>query len=437
MIAPTTRLVILAFVSIPLAIITLFVSAKAWVIPIAYIVSLLVLVVIDARSGLLSRHMSCAVTAPSHIYIGDTGRCVIHCETQGRGVDRPLEILLDANDRVPVPATLFQTLDDAGRGDVELAIKPIRRGILQLETLWVRWPGIFGLVWHRRIESLDITIKVIPDLGAVKRRALTVAGFTAYEGEKLSNKLGSGNEFDSLRDFQTGMDHRTIDWKHSAKHHRLVSKEFRTERNHNIVLVLDTGRLMREPLDGIPKIDRAINAGLVLAHQALTAGDRVGFLAFDASVRAFYSPQGGLNQFPALQTALSEIEYQSEETNFTLGMTYLLARIKRRSLIVVLTDFADTATTEVMVSTLGRVSIRHLVLFLSLHDRSGFDGPDTAVNDFDDVIRSVLVSDMEHERLVILDRLRQLGIHVLDTTRRRIDSDLINRYTTVKQQALI
>src|SRR5690606_37670883 len=132
------------------------------------------------------------------------------------------------------------------------------------------------------------------------------------------------------------------------------------ERNHQVVLAVDTGHLMSEPLVGIPKLDHAINAGLLLSYFSLRAGDRIGFYGFDSAVRTFLEPSGGLRSFPRLQQASAALDYNHVETNFTLGLGELQGRLTRRSLVVVLTDFVDTVTAEIMVENVLRLSRRHL-----------------------------------------------------------------------------
>src|SRR6185312_3335757 len=103
----------------------------------------------------------------------------------------------------------------------------------------------------------------------------------AMFGLKAQLETGDGSEFHALRELVTGMDRRTIDWKQSARHMKLLAKEFRTERNHPVIFAIDTGRLMCEPLQGAPRLDRAINASLLMAFVSLKLGDRVGLFGFD------------------------------------------------------------------------------------------------------------------------------------------------------------
>ena len=154
-----------------------------------------------------------------------------------------------------------------------------RRGQMHVDAVWLRWRGPLGLVeLTRRIEvgrAIDVRAQRArrAQLGAaVPRRA------RRSTASRCSEQKGEGTEFEALRDYVPGMDSRFIDWKHSARHRRLVCKEFRTERNHQIILAFDTGYLMVEPVDGLPRLDHAINAGLLLAWISLQGGDFVGLL---------------------------------------------------------------------------------------------------------------------------------------------------------------
>src|SRR3546814_4955369 len=108
----------------------------------------------------------------------------------------------------------------------------------------------------------------------------------------------------------------------------------RAERNHHVVLALDNGFLMREEIDGLPKIDHAVNAALAIAWAAAVGGDLVGLLAFDSRPRHFLPPEPGRRAFVKLRSRTAALDYETRETNHTLAMTHLLGRLQRRSLVV-------------------------------------------------------------------------------------------------------
>jgi uncharacterized protein (DUF58 family) len=233
------------------------------------------------------------------------------------------------------------------------------------------------------------------------------------------------------------MDSRTIDWKSSARHTRLVAREYRAERDHQIVLAFDTGHLMREPLDGIPKLDHAINAGLLLAYTALKTGDRIGLFAFDSKVRLFAEPRGGMGAFPRVRARTSELDYTREETNFTLAFTSLLGRLRRRTLVVAFTDFVDTVTVELMVENLARAAAKHLVLCVTLRDPELSRLARARPDDVAALHRSVVAEELERERAMVLSRLRKLGVHCLEVPSARVSVALVNRYLDIKRRELV
>ena len=203
------------------------------------------------------------------------------------------------------------------------------------------------------------------------------------------------------------------------------------------MLAIDTGRLMVESLDGIPKLDRGFQALLLLAYVSLKAGDRVGFCAFDARTRAFLAPASGFGVMGRVQNSFAALDYTTEETNFTLALTELSGRLRRRSLVVIVTDFVDTVTAELMIDNLGRMAQRHLLVFAALGNpalRRQFEQPP---QNLETAARAVLAHELMRERRAVFSRLRRLGVLCIETPAERLDSALISRYLAIKHRDLI
>ncbi|MEM6930911.1 MAG: DUF58 domain-containing protein, partial [Myxococcota bacterium] len=256
-------------------------------------------------------------------------------------------------------------------------------------------------------------------------------------GLKVERFAGDGSEFDALREFMTGMDRRTIDWKASARHTKLLAREFRAERNHQIVLAIDTGRLMAEPIAGLPRLDHAVHAALLLAWVSARHGDRTGMFAFADRPGAYAAPRTGTRAVAGLVELAGRLSYGETETNFTLGLTTLLGRLSRRSLVIVLTDFAGPVTAELMVENLQRVARRHLTVFVSLRD-PGLDALATAApHDLTDVDRAVVTDQLIADRELVLQRLERLGVMCLDAAPREVGPALVNRYLDIARRERI
>ena len=253
-------------------------------------------------------------------------------------------------------------------------------------------------------------------------------------GIKAQMQIGEGAEFEALADYRQGMDRRAIDWKQSARHTALIAKEYRTERNNNVIMALDAGRAMCEPLDGVPRVDRAVSAALLTAFVALKDGDRVGLFAFDSRPRASSRPISGPRAFPTLQRVAAGIDYSPSETNYTLALATLASGLQRRSLIVVFTEFADTISAELMMGAVGALLKRHLVLFVVMSDEEleAFTAAEPA--EPDDVSRAVTAAALLRERRLVITRLRHLGVHVVEAAADEAGPALVNAYLDMKRQ---
>src|SRR6185436_7021315 len=203
---------------------------------------------------------------------------------------------------------------------------------------------------------------------SIERYAQRLFSRTFVHGLKPMRDRGDGSEFDALAKFEAGMDPRLVDWKQSARHMNLLAKEVRAERNHQLVFAVDTGRQMCEPIGGVPRVDCALNAALLLAYVGLKLGDRVSFFGFDARPHLATGFVAGPSAFAHLQALTAKIDYSTDETNFTLGLSTLAERLKRRSMVVVFTDFTDTISAELMVENVARLTRRHMIVFVTFRD---------------------------------------------------------------------
>jgi uncharacterized protein (DUF58 family) len=201
-----------------------------------------------------------------------------------------------------------------------------------------------------------------------------------------------------------------------------------------VVLALDTGHLMAEQVAGLPRLDHAITSALLLAYVSLRLGDRVGLYGFDQATRLWAEPQGGLAAFARLKALTAGLEYSSAESNFTLGLAELSARLRRRSLVVIFTEFVDTVTAELMVENLARLARKQLVVFVALRDTAvdalALARPGRA----SDVYRSVVAAELQRDRERVLARLRRFGITCVDAAPAQVSTRLVNRYLEIKRR---
>lgn len=437
MIYPTRLTILLAAAIAPAALVIALFLPGFWTAGLGLLALLLVAGVADTLLGPRPGDVEVSCEGPGAAGVTETFAIVVNLVFR-TGPPRAAQVALGAYGPVSAPMGLHAEAEmNATGGKAAIPLRADRRGTADIESIWVRWKGPFGLVWKQRQLAVERTVLISPDIRPVREEAPRLINRDAMHGLIAQMQVGEGAEFEALADYRQGMDRRAIDWKTSARHTHLVAKEYRTERNNNIVMALDAGRAMCEPLGGVPRIDRAVSAALLTAFVALKDGDRVGFFAFDSRPRASSKPISGPRAFAMLQRVAAGIDYSDNETNYTLGIATLAETLGRRSLIVIFTEFADTISAELMLEAVGTLLKRHLVLFVVLRDDEleGFTAAEP--NESDDVSRAVTASLLLRERRLVLTKLKHLGVHVIEATGETAGPALVNAYLDFKRRSLL
>ena len=436
MFRPTRLAIALIGLGVVAALLPALISPALWVLWLVFDSILLLAFLFDVLAAPNGHGAKAVLKGPDILYLANPSECSVQLRLPRNRSTLPLTVRLQYEADFEI-ATPNQMQIKSGRGQFSFSLCPQRRGLIQFVALWYRLPGPLRLTERFRHVELNRDIAVVPNINIIKKAALRMASSKMLmAGLKRQRFVGDGSEFESLREYQPGYDHRAIDWKVSARQRKLLVREFEAERNMRIVLAFDTGRLMSQPIGELPKLDHAISAGLMLALLSLKQGDRVGMMGFDEEVGLYLSPQGGLRTLEQLLTHSGKLRYSQTDTNFTKGLAELNAKMRRRAIIVVLTDFHDTITAEQMVGNLGQLAKRHLVIFVSLRDpellRLAACTPASPI----ELNRAVVATDLVRDRDIVLQRLRRLGIFCIDAKPEEISVQLLNRYLDVKRRGL-
>ncbi len=437
MLYPTQRAVLLMGIGMPLTLGLAIISPALWAIGAAWIALVFGLILYDMILAPAPAQLDLDTRPPGSMYVGSKTDIPFIYTVKGRRAPRNTEMKVSLG-------TLFSAVPDIWYPPYEdgkllgaFRIKAERRGEGKIETLWTRWTGPFGLMWRQLEEPLSQTIPIVPDTRLLKQKAIEIFSRDAAYGQKRQLERGEGTEFDSLREFMPGMDKRAIDWKHSARHRKLHAKEFRTERNHNIVFAIDTGYLMCEPLKGLARLDWAINASLLVSYISLKYGDRVGFFGFDERPYLFTKPVAGTNSFPHLQSLTAQLDYSANETNFTLSLSSLSKSLMRRSLIIVFTEFVDTTNAELMVENISRLIKSHIVLFVTFKDVEVENLIAAEPKTPEDVTKSVIAASFKKDRDIVLARLERMGVQIVRTEIENMSTQVLNKFLELKRREMI
>jgi len=433
-IVPSARALALLALFAPVAVVVAATAPAAWL---AMPVAALGLIAVTLVDGLLAgRLLDLKLHYPGDVEVGQPARLSLHAEFAGWTGGGAPHAALGFDARLGERGTASFALDAAPVPDIwagESEIVPVRRGTGMLHDLWLRWPGPLGLAHRQAHRVFEEPIRVWPDLSPVRSPTLQTFLRDSQVGLIARRIRGEGTQFEALSEYQPGMDRRRIDWKASARHTRLYARENEAERDNQIVFAFDCGQAMCEPVDGLPRIDRAVSAALMAAYVALKGGDRVALFGF-ADKPSLLTPFAlDSRHFHRLQTAAANLDYTAREPNFTLALATLTARLKRRSLIVLFSDFADPTSAELMVESVERLVWHHVVIFVTMEDAELADLTEAEPARLRDLATAVAADALARQRALVLQRLRRLGVDVIEAPWQAIGYRLLDRYLAAKR----
>lgn len=438
MISPTRLSIWATAAGVPVCLLVGVLLPRLWFAGLAWPFAILGLTLVDALIGASPRRATLDVTMPKTAPVGGDADAAITVKIAGGAVPRWCEVALEGDPLLTMSDEGRQWIAlEGGAGEAVLPIVAIRRGTARVERLWLRWTGPLGLVWKQTQRATSLRTLILPDVRPVRENGARIFERHALQGLLSQIDRGDGADFDALVEFRSGMDRRAIDWKQSARHLKLHAKEYRSERNSQIVFAVDCGRQMSEPVAGLPRVDRAVSAMLLTAWIVLKLGDRVALHAFDSRPRIASGLISGTAAFPELQGLAADIDYGSDETNYTFALTKLTTALKRRSMIVLFTEFTDLTSAEFMVRAAARLVETHLLLVVVFRDDELEGLIDAAPESADDVTRAVTAAALLRDRQLVLLRLRHLGAHVIESPYGQVAERLVAAYVDLKRRDLL
>lgn len=324
-----------------------------------------------------------------------------------------------------VPASSVATTD--------VVLRPKRRGRFVVEALAVRVSGPIGLVARQGTQRRAHTVRVFPSFASRAEAELRInRGRLLEVGLRSAQGLGGGTDFDALRDYTPDDEFRRVDWAATARAGRPIVRTYRAERNQTVLMLLDTGRMMAGRVDDVPRLEHAMDAVMALTTVATRLGDRAGLVAFDAEVNAVVAPSHSRGQLGRVTEAMYELEPRLVESDYSLAFTTAMARFRRRSLLVVLSDLAEQAIEETLLPALPLVTRDHLVVVAGVQDPEVIGWLHRRPDTTEDAYRAAAAAAAMEERRRLVVRLRGLGTTVVDAPPGRLAPALADAYLKVK-----
>jgi uncharacterized protein (DUF58 family) len=323
-------------------------------------------------------------------------------------------------------------------GSGSYPIEPRSRGDARFGDVWLRYtsPFLFAERWAH--ASVGQTVRVYPNIEEAQKLRIYLIRSRQIELEKrLKRQHGYGREFESLREYREGDEWRDICWSATARRGKLITKVHQIERSQTMWIVLDAGRLLRARVDRLTKLDYTVDAALSLAQVAFYSGDRVALLAYGRKPQQRVAPGRGMSHLRAMVESLAQVHTEPFEADHLLAAEMLLSLQSRRSLIVWLTDLAETAATPEVIECAARMAKRHLVLLGIIGQPELRQVVAASPGDKSEMYRYTAALEIVQRRDLLLRRLRQQGALTLEVDPTKLSTAVVNRYLEVKERSLL
>ncbi|MDL4814642.1 DUF58 domain-containing protein [Actinomadura opuntiae] len=317
------------------------------------------------------------------------------------------------------------------RRRVDMTLTPTRRGDRRAVTVVVRSVGPLGLAARQLSRSAPWTVRALPAFPSRRHLPAKLARLRELTGAHVALIRGQGTEFDSLREYVDGDDVRSIDWRATARRADVVVRTWRPERDRRIYLVLDTGRTSAGRVGDIPRLDCSMDAALLLGALASRAGDRVDLLAYDRRVRTRVEGASRTDLLPAMVHAMAPLEPELLEFDAAGMVSTLMARVRQRCLVVLLTELNTAAIEEGLLPLLPLLTARHLVMIAAVADPRVGEMADGR-GDLAAVYDAAAAERARAERRRLTAELRKHGVEVVDAPPQDIAPALADAYLALK-----
>ncbi len=320
---------------------------------------------------------------------------------------------------------------------LDYSLRPLSRGEFGFGYMICYTASPIGLLNRRFKAAEPVTVRVYPSYLQLKKYQLLATTGSAMPGVKKIRRLGHSLEFEKIKDYVQGDDVRTINWKATARSNNLMVNTFTDARQQQIYCLIDKGRNMKMPFEGMTLLDHSINACLAILNVALLKQDKAGLITFSNKINEVIPADRRNNQLHRVLEALYKQETEFKESDYEAVWSLIHRAVTQRSLMLLFTNFETFSSLERQLPFLKKIAQRHLAcvvffqntLLKEIHESN----PDT----MEGIYIKTIADQFDLEKKQIVKELRRHGILSILTTPQNLSVDVINKYLELKARQMV
>ncbi|MBX2828845.1 MAG: DUF58 domain-containing protein [Flavobacteriaceae bacterium] len=403
------------------------------------IVAILLIFFIDVLFVFLGRNrLEAERILPEKFSNGDSNGITLELQN-----NYPSRMSLEIIDEIPVQ---FQKRDfniktsiaPKERKRLQYSLTPNDRGEYRFGALNIYAISRIGLVAKRYRFSGDAMVKTYPSFKQLKRFELINVNRNSHEiGLKKIRRLGHSMEFEQIKEYVIGDDLRTINWKATAKKNSLMVNMYQDEKSQPIYCLIDKGRSMKMPFNGLSLLDYAINSSLVISNIVLRKHDKAGMLSFSKKVENVVVADRRSHQMQMILESLYNVKTDFFETDFSRLYTHVKQHITQRSLLMLYTNFETMDGLDRQLPYLKALAKNHLLVVIFFKNTELSKLIDEPAESLREVYDKVIAEKFAFEKRLIVNQLKKYGIYSILTSPEDLTVNTINKYLEVKARGLL
>lgn len=321
--------------------------------------------------------------------------------------------------------------------NIAYTLQPLTRGEYEFGHLVVFVKSPIGLL-SRRFRLLEPTIvKVYPSFLQLKKYQLMAFSDHLFTGIKKVRRLGHSIEFEKIKDYVQGDDIRSINWKATARSSNLMVNTYTETRQQQIYCIIDKGRAMKMPFEGMTLLDYSINAALALSNTALLRQDKAGLITFANKLDDIIVADRRNNQLHRLIEALYKQQTEFKESDYERLASTIFRSLNQRSLLLLFTNFETYASLERQLPYLRQIASRHLLCVVFFQNTLLEEIQQKQPDNTEGIYIKTIAEQFGFERRQIVKELRRYGILSILSTPQNLSVDVINKYLELKARQMV
>lgn len=318
------------------------------------------------------------------------------------------------------------------------SLRPVKRGEYSFGAVNVMVSSPLGILSRRFRFSADKLVPVYPSYLQMRKYELLAIHHRLTEaGIKKIRRIGQNQEFELIKEYISGDDFRTVNWKATARKNRLMVNQFQDERSQQVYSLIDKGRVMQMPFNGMSLLDYAINASLVISNIAVKKSDKAGIITFQDRVSTVLPAGRTNNQMATIQEVLYNQKTAYLETDYSSLYSTVRRKISHRSLLLLFTNFESIHSLQRQLPYLINLAKQHLLVVIFFENTELTELTGQPASDLKAIYYKAVAERFSLEKKMIVKELQRYGIQSILTAPEKLTINTINKYLELKARNLI